>query len=82
MISRSTPFEKYASRNEPLKRSSQITVHILLHSQESPDAAHLTSSDTIQYEAVSKTIANGVHSVTTLVSVVVVVVVMSGFDLC
>ena len=78
----SMPSEKYTSRNELSKQSSQIAVHILLYSQESPDAAHLTSSDTIQYEAVSKTIANGVHSVTTLVSVVVVVVVMSGFDLC
>jgi hypothetical protein len=41
--------------------------------------AHLISSDTIQYRAVSKTIAYGVHLVTTFVSVVVV---MSGFDLC
>jgi hypothetical protein len=77
---RSTSSEKYASRNEPPKRGRQIVVHILLHSQESLDAAHLISSDTIQYRAVSKTIANGVHSVTTFVSVVVVV--MSGFDLC
>jgi hypothetical protein len=44
--------------------------------------AHLISSDTIQYRAVSITIAYGVHSVTTFVLVVVVVVVMSGFDLC
>ena len=66
-------------RNEPLKQSSQIVIHILLHSQESLDAAHLISSDTIPYRAVSKTIANGVHSVTAFVSVVVV---MSGFDLC
>jgi uncharacterized membrane protein (DUF485 family) len=42
--------------------------------------AHLISSDTIQYRAVSITIASGVHSVTTFVSVVVVV--MSCFDLC
>ena len=68
-------------RNEPLKQSSQIVIHILLHSQESLDAAHLILSDTIQYRVVSKTIANGVHSVTTFV-LVVVVVVMSDFDLC
>ena len=42
----------------------------------------MISSDTIEYRAMSKTIAYGVHSVTTFVSVVVVVVVMSGFDLC
>ena len=68
------------SRNEPPKWSNQIAVHILLHSQESLNAAHLISSDTIQYRVVSKTIANEVHSDTTFVSVVVVV--MSGFDLC
>jgi hypothetical protein len=55
--------------------------HILLHSQESPNMAHLISSDTIQFRAMSKTIAYGVHLVTTFV-LVVVVVVMSGFDLC
>jgi hypothetical protein len=76
---RSMPFKKYASRNEPPKQSSQIAIYILLHSQESSDAAHLISSDTIQYRAVSKTIVNRVHSVTTFVSVVVVI---SGFDLC
>ena len=67
-------------RNELPKWSNQITIHILLHSQESLDVAHLISLDTIQYRAISKTIAYGVHSVTTFVSVVVVV--MSGFDLC
>ena len=67
-------------RNERPKQRNQIVVHILLYSQESLNAAHLISSDTIQYIAMSKTIANGVHSVTTFVSVVVVV--MSGFDLC
>ena len=74
----SMPSEKYTSRNELSKQSSQIAVHILLYSQESPDTTHLVSLDTIQYRAVSKTIANGVHSVTIFVSVVVV---MSGFDL-
>ena len=72
--------EKYVLRNELPKRSSQIVVHILLHSQESANAAHFILSDTIKYRAVSKTIAYGVYSVTTFVSVVVVV--MSGFDLC
>jgi chemotaxis receptor (MCP) glutamine deamidase CheD len=42
--------------------------------------AHLILSDTVQYRAMSKTIAYGVHSVTIFVSVIVVV--MSGFDLC
>ena len=74
------PSEKYASRNDLPKRSSHIAVHILLHSQESPDATHLISLDIIWYRAMSKTIAYGVHLVTTFVSVVVVV--MSGFDLC
>ena len=44
------------------------------------NTAHLISSDTIQYSAMSKTIAYGVHSAATFISVVVVV--MSGFDLC
>ena len=52
--------------------------HILLSLQESPNAAHLISLDTIQYRSMSKNIAYGVHSVTTFVSVVVV---MSGFPL-
>ena len=54
--------------------------HILLCSQESLNTVHLISSDTIQYRAVSKTIAYGVYLVPTFISVVVVV--MSGFDLC
>ena len=45
------PSEKYASGNEPPKQSSQIAIHILLHSQGSPNAAHLISSDTIHYKA-------------------------------
>ena len=53
--------------------------HISLCLQESSNAAHLISSDTIQYRAMCKTIAYGVHSVITFVSIVVVV--MSGSPL-
>ena len=53
--------------------------HILLCLQKSLNAAHLISSDTIQYRAMSKTTMYGVHSVTTFLSVVVVVI--SGFPL-
>ena len=80
MISKEHDFRGIHIKKRAAKWSSQIAVHILLHSQESLNAAHLILSDTIQYRAMSKTIANGVHSVTTFV--LVVVVVMSGFDLC
>ena len=45
------------------------------------NTSYLNSSDIIQYRAMSKTIVYGVYSVITFV-LVVVVVVISGFDLC